>query len=139
MIGIWVTGEFLVRWVHRTNDWFAHHWVRLIVPQTSVETEQAPIVEVVSNAIPAITEVEPTLPLDSLSTLFNTPLMLAATKAPVALLAPSQQRQQKPDSSKRRRQSAPESPPVVAVTKAAPTPTRRSRGHRAHDRRHHVA
>lgn len=75
------------------------------------------------------------LPLESLSTLFNTPLMLVAAQAPMALLAPALQEQQPPSPRRRRRQSAPESPPVVAVTKAAPTPTRRSRGPGAHQER----
>lgn len=126
----YLIGKHLGHGIHRLNDWLAHHWVRVIVPQNSVETEQAPIiVEEVSTATPTITEVEPTLPLEeSLSTLFNTPLMIAAVREPVALLAPELQEQQTP-ARRRRRQSA---QPAVAVTEATPAPTQRPRGPRAH-------
>lgn len=126
----YLTGEAFGHSIHNLNDWLAHHWVRVIVPQNSVETEQAPIiVEEVSTATPTITEVEPTLPLEeSLSTLFNTPLMIAAVREPLALLAPELQEQQTP-ARRRRRQSA---QPAVAVTEATPAPTQRPRGPRAH-------
>ena len=131
----YLAGKSLGNWVHRLNDWLAQQWVWLIVPSPSVETGQVPIVEEVLNNTPAVAKVEPTLPQESLSTLFNTPLMLAAAQAPVALLAPALQEQAQPSPRRRRRQSTPVSPPAVAVTEAAPTPTRHPRGPRAHQER----
>ena len=78
LINLWVTffkvsvalviityliGKTFSHWVHRTNDWLAHHWVRLIVPPPSVEKEQAPIVaKAVSTTTLVVAEVEPKLP-----------------------------------------------------------------------------
>lgn len=154
MVGIWVAGETLGHWVHRLNDWLAHHWVQLIVLQTSVETEQALIIveEVSTTTLPIVvevelmlpptpmvvvdpwydmSEVEPILPLESLSTFFNTPLMIAAVREPVALLAPELQEQQTP-ARRRRRQSTQKSPQEVVKPESPLSQLRRPRGRRAH-------
>jgi hypothetical protein len=146
----YLVGKSLGNWVHRLNDWLAHHWVRLIVPQTTAETGQATIVveEVSNTPLPvkvepmlppaplvvqdpweATIEVELTLPLKPLAILFTAPLMIAATQAPVALLAPAPQEQQKP-ARRRRRQSA--QPAVVATEELELLQKRRPRGRRAH-------
>ena len=134
----YLTGKEIGHGVHLLNDWLAHHWVRLIVPQTPVIEEEeneedevplpAPLVE---DPWEVPIEVELTLPLEPLVILFTAPMMLAAAQAPVALLAPALvvQEQQSPAPPRRRRQSA---QPAVAVTEATPAPTRRPRGRRAH-------
>lgn len=131
LINLWVTffkvsvalviityliGKTFSHWVHRTNDWLAHHWVRLIVPPPSVEKEQAPIVaKAVSTTTLVVAEVEPKLP-----------------PIPLVVEIPEQQEQPPPSPPRRRRrQSTPESPPAVAETESATVPTRRPRGRRA--------
>jgi hypothetical protein len=124
MVGIWVAGETLGHWVHRLNDWLAHHWVQLIVPQTSVETEQALIIveEVSTTTLPIAVEVEPKLP----------PATTEVVETPVLDEPP-------PTSPcKRRRQSAP--PTAVVVTEELELlQKRRPHGRRAHERRHEAA
>ena len=146
-VGIYVAGETLGNWVHRTNDFLAHHWVRLIVPPTSVETEQAQIiVEVELNLPPPLViedpwaspiKVELMLPLalEPLAIMFTAPLILAATQAPVALLAESQEVTQPPAPTKRRRSSAPRSPGKTVNEEVEPPTTRRPRGPKAHRKR----
>jgi hypothetical protein len=117
IVGIWIAGELLGKWVHWLNDILAANWVRLIMPPPSVETEQALIiVEEVDTPMPAV-EVELMLPLvlEPMEILFTTPLMLAAAQAPVALLVAGQEVVQQP-------------PPVA-------TSRRRKRGRRAHQNR----
>ena len=134
----YVAGETLGTWVHRTNDWLAHQWVRLIVPQTPVETEKAQIIveEVSAPTTPAIM-VEPPLPtaVETMAILFTTPLMLAAAQAPVALLAESQEVTQPPASTKRRRGSAPRSQEVTVTEHEEVQVTKKPSGRKAHDRR----
>lgn len=107
--------------VYRLNDWLAHHWVRLIVPPTPLmeeeenEEDEAPLPAAPSPTPVVIPdpwdtpiEVELMLPLalEPLAILFTTPLMLAATQAPVALLAAGQEVAQPPAPAKRRRRRA---------------------------------
>lgn len=98
---IYISGKALGNWVHRTNDFLSHHWVRLIVPPTYIE-RQAPIIVEVELVLPpplviedpweGPIEVELMLPLalEFLAILFTTPPMLVAVQAPVALLAAGQ-------------------------------------------------
>jgi len=121
----YLIGKHLGHGIHRLNDWLATKWVQVLglAGPTKLGRASPLTVEIV------VVEVETMLPLGSLSTLFNTPLMLAETKAPVALLAQAVvvQEQQSPAPRNRRRQSA-----QPAVTEAATTPTQRPRGRRAH-------
>jgi len=124
MVGIWVAGETLGSWLHRTNDWLAHHWVRLIVTPTPVmeeeeneEDEEIPLPAPLEDpwASPIEIELMLALALEPLAILFTTPLLLAAAQAPVALLAAGQD--------------------VVQQTPPAATNGRRKRGRRAHTSR----
>lgn len=86
-VGIYVAGETLGNWVHRTNDKLAANWVRLIVVPPTPAEGQALIIEVEQPLPPA---------LETMAILFTTPLMLAAAQAPVALLAAGQEPVQEP-------------------------------------------
>jgi len=115
MILTYIAGKSLGTWVHQTNDWLAHQWVRLIVPPTSVEGQA--LITVVTKKVsvptpPTIVEVEPPLPpiplmiedpwespievelmlpLEPIAILFTSPLLLAVAQAPVALLTAGQE------------------------------------------------
>lgn len=157
-----LAGKSLGNWVHSTNDRLAANWVRLIVPQTSVETEQAQIiVEEVSTTNLPVVEVELKLPpplviedpwegtievelmlplaLETMALPFTMPLMLTAVQAPVALLAADQdstsQEQPPPPARRRRRSSAPRSLEETVNEEVEPPTTRRPRGPKAHRKR----
>lgn len=159
MILTYLAGESLGTWVHQTNDWLAHQWVRLIVPPTSVETEQAQIIveEVSPPTMPAV-EVELNLPpplviedpwaspikvelmlplaLEPLAIMFTMPLLLTAVQAPVALLVAGQEVTQPPAPTKRRRGSAPRSQGNTVTKEVDPAlPSRKPRGHKDHSKR----
>lgn len=148
MIVTYLACKLGVKLVYRLNDWLAHQWVRLIVPPTSVETEQAQIiVEVELNLPPPLViedpwaspiKVELMLPLalEPLAIMFTAPLILAATQAPVALLAESQEVTQPPAPTKRRRGSAPRSQGNTVTKEVDPAlPSRKPRGPKAHSKR----
>jgi len=121
LINLWVTffkvsvalviityliGKTFSHWVHRTNDWLAHHWVRLIVPQTPImeeeeneEDEEAPLpTPLVEDPLESPIEVELMLP-----------------PIPLVVEIPKQQEQPPPaPPRRRRRQSTP--PTAVVVT-----------------------
>jgi hypothetical protein len=148
----YLAGKSLGNWVHRLNDWLATKWVQVLglagptklgrVSPTNVEIVEETIVVEVELMLPPtpmvvvdpwydMSEVEPILPLESLSTFFNTPLMIAAVREPVALLAPELQEQQTP-ARRRRRQSTQKSPQEVVKPESPLSQLRRPRGRRAH-------
>lgn len=150
MVLIYVVAETIGKWVHRTNDWLAHHWVRLIVP-SSPDEGQAPIVEEVSaTTLPTVEvelklppvplviqdpwtspiEVKLMLPLAPMAILFAAPLALAAAQAPVALLAAGQPVSENPFPATNGRRRRVKSQPTQATTT-----TPRPRGRRAHANR----
>jgi hypothetical protein len=130
----YLTGKELGHVIHRLNDWLAAKWLQVLglTGPTELGRASPTTVEIVEETIAV--EVEPMLPLESLSTLFNTPLMIAAVREPVALLAPELQEQQTP-ARRRRRQSTPKSPQEVVKPESPLSQLRRPRGRRAHQER----
>lgn len=146
-VGIYIAGETLGTWVHRTNDWLAANWVRMLaltpvmeeeeneedevplptVPSTPPEARQE--IRLIADEVsvptpPTIVEVEPMLPL------------VQAEVVEILVL----DEQPPPVRRSRSRNSASNSLEETVNKEAEPATPRRPRGRRAHKNRNkHIA
>ncbi|MEY2986091.1 MAG: hypothetical protein RJB24_320 [Candidatus Parcubacteria bacterium] len=140
-VGIYVAGETLGNWVHRTNDQLAANWVRMLALTPVMEEEEneedevplptvsSPPTEVGQAPLPVITE-EVSVPTPPTVVEVEPLLPQVAEVVEISTL-----QEQPPPVRRRRRSSAPRSLEETVNEEVEPPTTRRPRGPKAHRRR----